>query len=540
MSKNSLIVRFFRPEYRLPLFVLVLLVPALLHNLGLMTFIDDEAIRALVALEMELSGNYITPTLNGEYYYNKPPLYNWFLLLFFKAFGGFTEQASRFATVVCLLGYAGTIYICSKAWLGRQNAFLLALILITCGRIILWDSLLGLIDIAFSWVVFMGFMAVFYNYERKRWLWLFVLSYGLTAIGFLLKGLPAVVFQGFTLLVWFGWHRNWRAFFSWQHVLGGSLFLVLVGAYYAAYARYNGLEQVMLTLFEESSKRTAVQYGWSKTVLHAFTFPFEMVYHFLPWALLSVYLIRRDLIRALQQNRFIWFCSLAFAANIPLYWLSVEVYPRYLLMHAPLFFGLGLYLHQTEKQGRGFRFRYLEAVWGILLGLLFIVSFAPYFMQTRLEFVPYLLPKTVLLNLALLAPLLAYWYQKQQRILLLVLALLVARIGFNAMVLPHRYHDDWGSYCKLSSVEAAKAVPLGEELKVYQLSTPPVTNSFYITQTRQRILRAYDTGFEDGDYILIDLEVYPEVRLEKLATFGIRHNKKTLHVGRYRGLREGL
>ena len=40
---------------------LVLLAPALLINLGLMTFIDDEGIRSLVALEMKFSGNYITP-----------------------------------------------------------------------------------------------------------------------------------------------------------------------------------------------------------------------------------------------------------------------------------------------------------------------------------------------------------------------------------------------------------------------------------------------------------------------------------------------
>ena len=61
----------------------LLLLPALLINLGLMTFIDDEAIRALVALEMKWSGNFITPTLHGEYYYNKPPLFNGILLVFF-------------------------------------------------------------------------------------------------------------------------------------------------------------------------------------------------------------------------------------------------------------------------------------------------------------------------------------------------------------------------------------------------------------------------------------------------------------------------
>jgi len=70
---------------------ILLLFPALLINLGLMTFIDDEGIRTLVALEMKLSGNYITPTLHGEFYYNKPPLFNWILLGYFKLLGQINE-----------------------------------------------------------------------------------------------------------------------------------------------------------------------------------------------------------------------------------------------------------------------------------------------------------------------------------------------------------------------------------------------------------------------------------------------------------------
>ncbi|MFQ5448860.1 MAG: hypothetical protein ACE5FF_18195, partial [Saprospiraceae bacterium] len=41
--------------------IALLLLPALLTNLGMLAFLDDEGIRALVALEMKLSGNYITP-----------------------------------------------------------------------------------------------------------------------------------------------------------------------------------------------------------------------------------------------------------------------------------------------------------------------------------------------------------------------------------------------------------------------------------------------------------------------------------------------
>ncbi|MBK8555132.1 MAG: hypothetical protein IPL65_04875 [Lewinellaceae bacterium] len=46
-----------------------LALPAFLLNLSQMSFIGDEAIRSLVALEMDLSGDYIKPTLNGVAYF---------------------------------------------------------------------------------------------------------------------------------------------------------------------------------------------------------------------------------------------------------------------------------------------------------------------------------------------------------------------------------------------------------------------------------------------------------------------------------------
>lgn len=59
--------------------IFTLLIPALFINLGKMPLSSDEPTRSVVALEMNLSGNYVTPTINGDYYYNKPPLYNWIL-----------------------------------------------------------------------------------------------------------------------------------------------------------------------------------------------------------------------------------------------------------------------------------------------------------------------------------------------------------------------------------------------------------------------------------------------------------------------------
>ncbi|MDX1665678.1 MAG: glycosyltransferase family 39 protein, partial [Saprospiraceae bacterium] len=147
---------------------ILLLPPALLINLGLLTFIDDEAIRSLVALEMKFSGNWITPTLHGEYYYKKPPLFNWILLLFFELSGRIDELTARLPTVACLLGYGATIYYFFRRHYDRKIAFLNAFVFITCGRVLFWDSMLALIDICFSWVVFTSFMYTYHLFEKGQ------------------------------------------------------------------------------------------------------------------------------------------------------------------------------------------------------------------------------------------------------------------------------------------------------------------------------------------------------------------------------------
>ncbi|HRJ17058.1 MAG TPA: glycosyltransferase family 39 protein, partial [Saprospiraceae bacterium] len=206
-----------RPYY---LAALLLLPPALLIHLGLMTFIDDESIRSLVALEMKLSGNYVTPTLNGEYYYNKPPLYNWILLVFFNLAGRFDEFTARIPTLLSLLGFAATVFVVFRPKYGTRTAFVNALVLITCGRILFWDSILGLIDICFSWVMFGLFMTVYHAFRKGRFWQLFLLTYLLTAIGFLMKGLPALVFQACTLSAYFLYKREFRRLFSAAHFAG--------------------------------------------------------------------------------------------------------------------------------------------------------------------------------------------------------------------------------------------------------------------------------------------------------------------------------
>lgn len=509
---------------------ILLLFPALLINLGLLTFIDDEGIRSLVALEMKISGNYIVPTLNGDYYYNKPPLYNWFLLIFFSIAGKFDEFTARLATIFCLLGYAGTIYYYFRKHFDVKTAFLNAFILITCGRILFWDSMLGLIDIGFSWVIFTTFMVIYHQFKKGNYWALFVLSYFLTALGFLMKGLPAVVFQGFTLLAFFIYQKQLRKLFSIQHLVGGLVFIVLVSSYYLIYNEYNSLSNVFTTLFTESSKRTAVQFGIWRTFLHLFTFPFEMVYHFLPWSLFIGYFIRKDILKLLRQHDFITYNLLIFFTNIIVYWTSVEVFPRYLLMHAPLIFSVFLYLHQINESEDSLSFRILDRLFLIVLGVIALGSFAPLFLPQTQNAI-FLIPKTLMVGIALVSLVFLYQRWKAERLLIMIVFLLVFRVEFNWFVLPDRNANDFGDACRQSSIQVGKTFA-NQKLYLYKETQLQTTNAFYITNTRQEMVRRQMHQFESDAVYIIDPWIYKNLDYEKVGELKLRHGKLTFDVGK--------
>jgi len=517
-------------SFWLKIAAILLLVPALFINLGLPTFIDDECIRSLVALEMKLSRNYITPTLHGAFYYKKPPLYNWILLLSFNWTGVINEFTARLPTIACLLGYAATAYYYFRKHYTANIAFLSAFLLITCGRVLFWDSLLGLIDIGFSWAIFMLFMVVYHSFQKGNYWALFLLSYFFAAIGFMLKGLPAVVFQGCTLLAFFIYYKQFRKFFSIQHIAGGLLFLIIVGSYYVVYTQYNSLSDLVPMLVAESSKRTGLVFGLWKTILHLFTFPFEMVYHFLPWSLMIVFFIRRDVIQIIRQDAFVTYNLLMFAANIIVYWVSVEVYPRYLLMFVPLIFSAFIYLYLKNKEINIAVLKILETIFLVTCIVIATGSFSPLFLE-RTQGTAYLYAKTLSVALPLVGLTWLYWRLKEERLLVLIVFLLVFRVGFNWFVLPDRNANDFGNLSRITSKEMGQKFK-DQPLYVYKDTGMQYTNSLYMTIERQQIIPYRKDNFDKNALYIIDPQLYPEVAYEKLGEIKVRHGQLTYDIAK--------
>ena len=436
--------------------LLLIAVPAFLINLGLLPLFADEPTRANVALEMILSRNFSVPTVGGEFYYNKPPFYNWILAGLYLLTGSFSEFVTRLPAIIPMFLFAATIYASVLIFLrDKWIALLSGMFFIVNGRMLIYDSMLGHIDIFYSWLTYISFMCMFWFYRRNQWFWLFLSSYIITAITFLCKGMPSVVFQGFTLLALLISTGNFRKLFGWQHILSGFVCVSLIALYFWNYSLYNpNLEAYFGTIWDQSSQRTAGRVGLWKSASHILLFPFEHLGHLFPASLLVLFCLHRDFWKNLWSNQFLKFIALTFLVNIVVYWLSPQTRPRYLLMLYPLLFiiwsyGYFNFREQLPRINRAFNV--------ILLVLSVLVTLAvPAALFSDLPaYIDYFAFKVAaVFVLALLCAVLIYKV-KDYKIVPFIALLLVVRLGFSWFVLPHRLQHDKARYFRQACEQSA-------------------------------------------------------------------------------------
>jgi len=482
---------------------LLLALPALLLHLGWQPLLVDEPIRALVALEMHYSDQFFAPTLQGFPYYNKPPLFNWLLVALFRLTGRQDEFILRVPTIAALLLYTTALWRVLRPQLGTRLAFTVALAFATTGRVLFYDSFLGLIDLWHAALTWLGFMAVWYLGQRGQWTRLFVLTYALTAVGFLLKGLPSMVFQGIALLVYCLDTRQWRRLFSWQHVLGVGVMLAILGTYFLIYSRHNSLEVALETLWSQSSQRTVAAQPLADSIQYVLLFPFDFIKHFLPWTLLVAGLLVPGARRWVLGQPFLRYNTLLFLAILPVYWLSPATIPRYLFMLVPLGLTVVIPLYQHLRQQLAGR-KLVSWLDGALLALLVLSTaslLAPPLLRAAegvgllsaghvafLRGVPASWPLILGLFVVLALGTYLFWKLADYRLLVLGYYLLVLRLAFDIFIFPARM---------TTSPEVpyrTAAMRIGRETKGRPLLLLPGTpldnvEAFYIARERGQTLR---------------------------------------------------
>lgn len=475
-----------KPERYWYFLIAILILPALLFNIARVSLINDEAIRLLVALEMWFSGNVWVPTINGTPYFKKPPLYNW-ILAGVQAVTGQTGPAmSRSLSVAFLLLFTGSIYQYIRKY-SPIVALWTAMAFLTSGRVLFWESWHGLIDLCFSWCMFVLIMEISKLAKEKAGILRWIFIYGLVAIGFLLKGLPSVVFLLLSLgILFIGWPQSRRKLFSAPHFLGLLPGLLAVAGYYLVYSQYVGLDKVVEVLFWESLKRTPVERGLGESLLHLILFPPECVYHFLPWTLLLGLLFHRTVRRKLWQmpviRLLVWFGLI----NLLPYWLSPEFYPRYVLALLPFLLLPGIWafhLHQKEETRW---YSVLNSVFRWIPVLLLVGSIALFF-WSRLDIVPGRYLKATIGTAGLALAVVGQWKFPHHRFLGVVFSLLMLRLIFNFFVLPDRDANDWGALCRADALRIGRSYQ-DRPMYLFKKTTITELNSFYISRERNEPL----------------------------------------------------
>lgn len=103
------------PAKRLWILLFIIIAAFYLWALGALPLVGpDEPRYAQVAREMFTRGDFITPTLGGLPWFEKPPLLYWMMILSYRVFG-VNEYAARFGPALCGLLTAAFVY-----WIGRS------------------------------------------------------------------------------------------------------------------------------------------------------------------------------------------------------------------------------------------------------------------------------------------------------------------------------------------------------------------------------------------------------------------------------------
>lgn len=502
----------------------VLTVVSVFLNLGLPPLYHEEPRRALVALEMLFSGNYITPTVMGEPYYAKPPIFNWILILSYKLFGSFSEFAVRFPSVLSLLLIGAFHFLFVQKFIDRKMAFYSSMLFITCGNIYFYFSLLGEIDIFYSLLTYLCIISIFYFYQSDRFLSLFLSSFFLGALGFLTKGFPSIVFLYVSLVVFLASEKKLKKLFSLYHLMGITVFALISGTFFYFYSLQNPLEPYLRFLWSESGRRTVLSNPLGAFLKHLIEYPLETLRALLPYSMLFVFTLRREFIKEVLSVPVLRFSLLIFVSNYLVYLVSPGSNQRYIYMLFPFIILLLCYSYFRYRKTDTLRKNAIDTIARVSLIAVVIGSFVLPFLKIS-SMVPHVLFVSACLFIVSLATVTVSLKQKDATLSVLLSTVIMLRLAFDLVYLPMQTF-------KLYSVEVKRnseiVVQMTSNGNIYlygdrTLFFDIIGYIFYIERGRGETLRRAQT-LQGGNYYIAKEDFQKNAHAEKLFSFRSRNH----------------
>jgi 4-amino-4-deoxy-L-arabinose transferase-like glycosyltransferase len=303
-------------------------------------FQGEEGRRVLIALQMLESREYLLPQLFGEPYFNKPPLFNLALALFFKLTGDYSEFTARaFSALSVLLGALFLTFIgmqILKPPPPGKNQFLYlfpGLIFMTTPEVI-DKALRAEIDAFYTLLITMALFGWFYGYEvkRKRYLGFIVLGFFL-GLGVLTKTFQALVFFYLAFIPYLILQKRLKEFWGFPHLIGILTILLVFLLWAIPVSQKVGLKPFLSAWINEylsSAKAQEMSF-----LQHLESFTLSALLGFAPWLFTFLTCLKRGFRNFLKENplfyRLFLFSTLLFILSYLFHFLFPGARLRYML-----------------------------------------------------------------------------------------------------------------------------------------------------------------------------------------------------------------
>lgn len=417
--------------------IFILLLIGLFSHLDKIGLRGEEPRRAIVGVETYVHNNYIVPQIVGETYYNKPPLNNWVLALFFFIFQSFSEWVVRLPGILTFLGTGAIVYFFTRKHINKTTGLLAAGIYLTTLELLFYGTInAGEIDLLYTFIVTLQAFVIFHFTMQKRYFLMFLLSYGLTLAGLMTKGLPSLVFQAFTILAMLIYIKKWKLLFSWQHIVSILLFISLLGGYFYMFEQRDDLQAFIVNQVYQSSDKSFNNSNLNSVAQFLFVFPLLFLKTILPWSPLLLLLFVKNIRKTILKNKLIQFAILFILVNIPIYWLSPAIRSRYLYMFFPFTAIVMATILIEIKQHKKIN-QVITKLGGALLILATCALYVFPFVEKVSKYADHLAFITILFTIFFAALFIVYLKIKDLRIYTIILLLLLGRIWMNFTVFPY-------------------------------------------------------------------------------------------------------
>lgn len=208
----------------------------LMGSYGLTITDTVESNYALTAKEMLLNNNWISPQIYGKYWYDKPILYYWELMISFKLFG-FTEIAARIpGAIFGTLSVLFTYYFSSKIY-NKNIGFLSAIILASSFEMwLLTHSVLTDVTLFLFMSIAVGYFYLGYTKNKNY----YYICYIAAAIATLTKGPIGIALPGLACIIFLIYKKDLKELLHVKLFTGIIAFIIIAGSWYGAMYAVHG------------------------------------------------------------------------------------------------------------------------------------------------------------------------------------------------------------------------------------------------------------------------------------------------------------